>query len=138
MFLARLDPASRSLTYASAGHWPGYLFDRTGELKAQLPSTGVPLGLEPDTEFGTSLKMRLETGDLLLLLTDGIIEASSPHGELFGTGSVFNVVRESAGAPPDRMLASLFARVAAFDGGHVTDDRTAVLIEILHDRGQHA
>jgi hypothetical protein len=36
------------------------------------------------------------------------------------------------------MLASLFARVAAFDGGHVTDDRTAVLIEILHDRGQHA
>src|SRR5207244_4491644 len=41
LLLARLDPSSRSLVYASAGHLPGYLFSPAGEVKAVLKATGM-------------------------------------------------------------------------------------------------
>ena len=43
LLLVRLDPATRSLVYASAGHWPGYIFSPTGEVKVVLHATGMPL-----------------------------------------------------------------------------------------------
>src|SRR5262249_35549617 len=54
LFLARLDPRTRSLTYSSAGHWPGYVFDAQGVLKLVLRSTGLPLSLDPAANFANS------------------------------------------------------------------------------------
>lgn len=129
LFLARLDPATRSLTYSSAGHWPGYVFGGDGEVKAKLPSTGLPLGLDPQADYPTPPAIRLDPGDLLLLLTDGVIEAISPAGELFGIDRVLDAARGHAGTTPQNLLVALLARVDEFDGGRVTDDQTVLLLK---------
>src|SRR6185503_18239913 len=79
LFMARLDPATRLLAYASAGHPTAYLLDASGKIKTMLPRTGVPLGIRPDTEYVSSPEIPLEPGDIFLVLTDGIEEAMSPN-----------------------------------------------------------
>src|SRR5262249_35382813 len=54
LLLARLDPRTRSLVYQSAGHNPGYVLDGEGNVKAVLPSTGMPLGLLPEADFSST------------------------------------------------------------------------------------
>lgn len=129
LFLGRLDPATQSLTYASAGHWPGYVISREGVIKAQLPSTGIPLGLQLGEEFPTSPVIRMVEGDLLLLLTDGIVEATSPEGELFGIDRVLDLVRSHLNAAPYIILGELSLALREFTGGRFVDDRTAVVIK---------
>lgn len=131
LFLARLDPVKRELTYSSAGHWPAYLFGHDGGTKAKMPSNGIPLGLDPRTEFITPPPIRLAAGDLLLVLTDGVVEAMSPAGDLFGTDRMFAALRGHAAAPLEDVLRTLLACADEFCQGRITDDRTVVLARTL-------
>src|SRR6185436_9742299 len=53
LFLGRLDPTTRSWTYASAGHPAGYLLDANGQIESVFKRTGVPLGMRPDTNYSS-------------------------------------------------------------------------------------
>ena len=111
LFLARLNPLTRSLVYSSAGHLPGYLLDGRGEVRLVLPSTGLPLGLDPAGAFPIGLAVRLEPGDLLLLLSDGIIEATSGAGPQFGIERALEVVRAHRHEPAGDIVAALVQEV---------------------------
>jgi hypothetical protein len=87
--------------YANAGHWPGYVLDRQGRTKAVLASTGCPPGIDPAGEFPTGPATTLEPGELVLMLTDGIVEAASPEGEQFGLGRTLGIVRAHQREAPD-------------------------------------
>src|SRR6266496_5348664 len=54
VILARLDPRSPSLAYASAGHPSGYVLDAAGHVKAGLKRLGVPLGIQPEIGYVTA------------------------------------------------------------------------------------
>ena len=70
--------ADGTLTLANAGHLAPY---RNGE---ELPlDSALPLGVAPDTDY-TDSTLRLQPGDRLTFLSDGVVEAQSPTGELFG------------------------------------------------------
>lgn len=131
--LLGLEPATRSLRYSSAGHVPGYVLGPTGQTRAVLPSTDVPLGIDPRGEFPTSEAVTLEPGDLVLLLTDGIVEATSPSGELFGSERALGIVRRHQHQAPDDILAALFDAASAFCVHDVFDDLTAVVIKCDSD-----
>src|SRR5439155_3911078 len=75
VLLARLDPGTGSVVYSSAGHVPGYILSPTGEVKADLKATGIPLAILPDASFPAAPAPAPGPGELLLLLTDGIAEA---------------------------------------------------------------
>ena len=128
-FLMKLDPSTRSLDYASAGHLPGYVLDPQGHIRAILPSTGLPLGIDPTVKYPTAT-VSLEPGDLVLLITDGITEATSPDGELFGMVRTLNLVRQHQGKTPDEILTALFAGVADYSNHNCLDDLTAVVIKV--------
>ena len=131
--LARLDPATRGLVYVSAGHPTGYVLDRSGEVKALLESSGLPLGLDPDGEY-TSIGLGLEPGDLVLLLTDGVEEAGAVLGRPFGTGRILETVRSHRGEPARSIVAALHRRVLEFTRGEVqSDDITAIVIKVALD-----
>src|SRR5262249_22277366 len=93
LFLARLDPRTHSLVYSNAGHCRGYVFDARGEVKLVLQSTSHPLGLDTGGNFSNGPTLMLDSGDLVFLLSDGIVEASSGAGSLFGIGRALEVVR---------------------------------------------
>jgi len=128
-FLMGLDPRTRSFVYASAGHWPGYILNPDGQTRAVLPSTGLPLGILPTGEFPVSLPIPLHPGDLVLLFTDGIVEAASPDGRLFGLDRMLVNVRAHLHETPDHILEALFSAVEGFSEHFHQDDLTAVVIK---------
>jgi serine phosphatase RsbU (regulator of sigma subunit)/DNA-binding NarL/FixJ family response regulator len=136
LVFARLDPRTRSLVYSSAGHWPGYVLDSRGEVKKLLHSTGIPLGLDPMATFPDGAALTLEPGDLVLLLTDGIVEAFASDGPLFGMERALECVRVHRGATSSEIVAALFDEVRAFSHHLQSDDMTAVVIQVapLHPR----
>jgi serine phosphatase RsbU (regulator of sigma subunit)/putative methionine-R-sulfoxide reductase with GAF domain len=129
LFLLRLDPRTHSLLYANAGHWPGYVLDRQGRTKAVLASTGCPLGIDPASEFPTGPATTLEPGELVLLFTDGIVEAAPPDGKPFGLERTLGIVRAHQREAPDAILDTLFHAVGDFSGHPLQDDLTAVILK---------
>ena len=131
LFFAQIDPASRMLTYVNAGHPPGYVLDKSGNLKSILASTTTVLGVFPDTEFiaeGATGSWNLAT--LLLLLTDGVLEASSPDGTPFGVDRALGVVRDHRDGPAREIVDALYREVLAFSRRSLPrDDVTAVVVK---------
>lgn len=128
--MLRIDPRSRTFVYANAGHPSGYILNKTGELKSELKSLSMPLGVEPGTGFPTRGPLSLERGDLVLLITDGAFEARSPEGDLLGIERVVQIVRERIDRPKEEIVRSLHAEICQFTGSReLLDDVTIVLAE---------
>lgn len=131
-FLGCLDVANRSLTYGSAGHPAGYLFDASGAVKAFLESTAMPLGLFSSTEFPIAPPMQLHRGDTLLLLTDGILEALRSDGELFGVERACAIVRANRQRSAREIVVNLQQAVREFTGQErLSDDVTTLVLKVL-------
>jgi len=131
LLFARLDARNRSLVYANAGHPAGYVVDGSGRLKAELKSTAVPLAILPGAEFPTAAPVALEPGDVVLLLTDGILEARSSEDVPFGTERMLEVVRDNRRRSAREITENLCHSVREFSGGgKLADDVTVVAIKV--------
>jgi serine phosphatase RsbU (regulator of sigma subunit) len=130
LFLGRLDPLTRSLVYSNAGHLPAYVLDGRGEVKLILPSTGLPLGVDPIRGFPNRPAVHLEPGDLLFLLSDGIIEAPMGDGPQFSIGRTLEVVREHRQEPASEIIAALMHQVREWSQSTQADDMTAIIIKV--------
>lgn len=78
------------LVLANAGHLPPYLNSQ----EVSLPG-GLPLGVLPENTY-EEVRLYLHPGDRLLLMSDGVVEARHPSGELFGFDRVHNLSSQSA------------------------------------------
>jgi sigma-B regulation protein RsbU (phosphoserine phosphatase) len=131
LMLARLDPQSRILAYANAGHPWGHVLDDSGRLKARLPGTACPLGIAAKAEFPTGDPVQLAPGDTVLLLSDGLPEAMSPDGGLFGTERTLDVFSANRTKPAAEIIRSIYQAVQEFTGGTpLVDDVTMVVIKV--------
>jgi len=132
LFMARLDARERALIYASGGHPPGYILDAAGKVKRTLPRTGVPLGIHPDTKYLPAPEIKLERGDLLLALTDGLEEAVAPDDTLFGIDRVLGVVRTHQSEPAHQIVHALYEASRRFSQDTPqSDDVTAIVMKVL-------
>jgi sigma-B regulation protein RsbU (phosphoserine phosphatase) len=126
LFYALLDPATGRLDYTCAGHPFPLLRRADGEVE-ELGCGGLPLGIrEPIAPVCQSVT--LEPGDLLLLYTDGLAEATDPTGmEAFSFERVGALVRAggSAQAVHDRILEAFDQHVS---GEPLRDDLTLVVV----------
>lgn len=129
--IATLQPGVRALTYGGAGD--GMLvIGGNGRLKHKIPSTGMPVGLFADVGYEPAVRVSLEPGDILLLLTDGFREACNRQVELFGEAGVLNTVAAHREAPASQIFQAL--RQAACDfasGDHQSDDMTGIVVKVL-------
>jgi sigma-B regulation protein RsbU (phosphoserine phosphatase) len=132
LLLVSLHVASRSVEYANAGHPPGYLLDGGGAVKSELPATGLPLGLFPDSAYETRSLGRMEGGDTLVLLTDGVTDCGPPEDELFGAEQALDVVRSSLDSRSAETGERLYRAVRDTEkGGPQRDDVTTVVVKCL-------
>jgi len=130
LLLARLEPSTRSIVYASAGHMPGYVLSPSGEVMSILKSTGLPLAILRDGNFPTVTVPPLEPGELLLLFTDGIVEAYGPEGNLFGMHRLLDVVRNHQSQTSRSIVDTIYATVRTYCGPQTQlDDMTVIIIK---------
>ena len=107
-----------TLRFSSAGHPPAWLW-HDGELRP-LRATGPLLTLDPGGEY-TSFEVPLDTGDLLLLYTDGLSEARAGE-QLFGEERIANAVRRDPGMSADTLCKSLLEAARDFATAPLGDD----------------
>ena len=87
------------------------------------------MGIDQASEFLTGPTITLESGELLFLYSDGIVEASPPDGSLFGLKRTLGIVRAHQHETPDAILDALFDAVSDFSGHQLQDDLTAVVLK---------
>jgi serine phosphatase RsbU (regulator of sigma subunit) len=130
LLIAKLDPTDRSLVYAGAGHLPGYRLGPAGQVTARLESTGVPLAVLPDADYPTERAEPLRPGDVILFVTDGLVEAHGPGGDPYGMERLLNLVSRHRQASAREIIQALYASVREYCGrGAQPDDMTAIIIK---------
>ena len=132
LFYGVLDAATRSLWWTSGGHDPPFwLRPRTGEME-ELPNTGVPLGILEDATYEQAGPVTLETGDVLLIGTDGIWEAANPRRELFGKQRLRDLLIATAEKSAAEIHGAIIRAVHDFRATQPqADDITLVVIKAV-------
>ncbi len=119
------DDNSGMLTYTNAGHLPPMLF-RDGKV-SELDVNGMVVGAFPFAQYGES-RLQLESGDLLLIFTDGITEPENEYGEMFGEERVKEVVQRNAHLSLDSIVRTVMESVLDWTGSPELQDDMTILI----------
>ena len=126
-FLAEFDTATQRLEYINAGHNNPMLRRKDGAIE-RLETGGVPLGIAADSKFEIG-SVELASGDLLLLFTDGMVDAFNHAGEEFGDPRLISGVKSLQGQTAQQSMQFLMQQVDAFVGStHQFDDITCLVL----------
>lgn len=128
MLLASVDPRTGAVQWANAGHPSGFVLDASGQVKAEMRSTSLPLGLFPGPLGSAGRRVVLEPGDLLVIPTDGFGEATSPQGEELRFEAVLEVVRLHRARPAAEIIERVLDAVRAFRQGLPQEDDLTLVV----------
>ncbi|MEM1247060.1 MAG: PP2C family protein-serine/threonine phosphatase [Acidobacteriota bacterium] len=127
--LLRYDPANRELELASAGIPDPWLLSRHGVETLAVDGPRLPLGSMKAVEYEAA-RRTLEPGDRVVLVTDGLPEATGADGEPLGYERLTRLLEERRDDPLEELVESLFQSVGEL-GVQVDDDWTVVALEAL-------
>ena len=128
LFYAQLDGPSRQLRYVSAGHNPPFVVRRDGSHE-RLRQGGIVLGVFANQTFKSDVT-QLQSGDRLVLYTDGVTEACNSEDEEFGEDRLLQVLQENAAAPAVEIQKKILQSVAQFSHGTWQDDATLLVVAV--------
>jgi sigma-B regulation protein RsbU (phosphoserine phosphatase) len=129
-FYGVLDLARRRFTYSNAGHHPAIVFRADGK-RRYLKSGGLVLGIFDGVSYNEQF-IDLVPGDLLLLYTDGLVEAEEPGGEMYGRARLERFVAANAQMNARALCDAIYADMSCFTGApRPADDTTIVIAKIL-------
>lgn len=126
IFYGVLDMETGVVEYSNAGHNQQVVYKiATGEF-ISLSSKGIPLGVMTEEKFTTN-KIQLDSGDVLVTYTDGIVEAVNEEGEEFGDARLRSVIRSYAVNNSATMVNAIMREVEEFAGDVAQWDDMTVL-----------
>lgn len=129
-FIGVLDINENSFTYVNAGHNPPFFMhkDRTIDL---LENGGLILGMMPNVPYEQG-KVQLETGDWIVMFTDGVTEAQDEDGEDFDDERLMEVLRTNETVTAEIMKENILAAVKKYTGDvPQSDDITLLVLKTL-------
>lgn len=127
-----LDPATGQVRFANAGHNLPCQVGSNGVVERR--ATGMPLGLMPGMVYEEN-EINLEAGEVLLMYSDGLVEAHNPMGEMFGFPRLRQLLAQpflsASSYDPIHMIPYLLEELRLFtgDGWEQEDDVTFLLLE---------
>jgi phosphoserine phosphatase RsbU/P len=130
-FYGLLDSRKNLLTYCNAGHNPPLLVRSDGNT-SELRSSGAILGRLPDWRYEQVIQ-NLSAGDILLLFTDGVVEACDENEEPFGEERLLHFTRQTDGCSAMELLDRLSKAVTAHCNGKFQDDATMIVLQAKQD-----
>jgi len=127
-FYCVVDIRARKLTYTSAGHCAPILIRANGEV-LRLEVGGAVLGVLPDWQYEQA-EIALESGDRLLLFTDGVTEAANSREEEFGEERLIQLSSALRDRSAHELKNRVMQTVSSFTGGRAQDDATLVVAAV--------
>jgi sigma-B regulation protein RsbU (phosphoserine phosphatase) len=123
---------SRTLSLCSAGQTqPIHLSSKTGEASlVETEGDTFPLGILEEADYQET-RLKLASGDRVILYTDGIVEAMNEQEEIFGFDRLLEVVRSSRSMTAEALLKEILGRVEEFVGeAPQHDDLTVIVVSV--------
>lgn len=132
LFYGVLDCATRTLCYVNAGHNPPVVLREDGSVYWLDPS-GAPVGMFPDSNYQESV-FQLQPGDLVIVYTDGVTEATNPLGEEWGLEGLLKATAApqlERSASAEELVGLIFDSMDEFSKGCQTDDATLAVLRVV-------
>jgi len=128
------DDLNRTLQIANSG-LPRPIYCHHGEIEI-IEATGLPLGLFDDAEYD-EFSFQANTGDLFILFSDGILDATNSNGDLFGRRGVETIVKANCRLSAQSIVDAIFKAVQEHSaGGEAFDDQTILAIRVKGHSGK--
>lgn len=132
LFLGSINPSDGCMRYVNAGHNPPLLIPADAGPVTRLEPTGPMVGLLPGATF-TEGRARMNPGDVLVVFTDGVVDAEDIRGKELGEDPLIEAVR---GCEPSASATDIFEKLLTrtlthMEGGGFKDDVTLVVIKRL-------
>jgi sigma-B regulation protein RsbU (phosphoserine phosphatase) len=128
-FMGFLDPATHVVNYHSGGQGPILHFRAEGEACDWYKPTNFPVGIMEIDDKQESANLKLQPGDILALISDGVYEYNNLDGEEFGEQRVAEVFKTHHRLPMSELTDRLIQAVMKFGGtAPQEDDITLVLV----------
>ena len=132
--IAFFDLNDKSVTIARAGHnWPLYYCADTRTI-TELKPKGVSIGMFENVQFSARLeeqKIYLKQGDLLLLYSDGVTEATNPENLMFDVSGLKTAMTDSAEESSEMLIGNINSQLRRFvKSEELQDDATMVAIKV--------
>src|SRR6267143_3104877 len=128
LFYAHLDGPARRLRYVSAGHNPPFVLHRDGSHE-RLREGGLVLGVFANQSFKSGT-VELQSGDRMVLYTDGVTEASNSEDEEFGEDRVLQVLQQDPTRTAVEIQKNILQAAAQFSRGPWQDDATLLVVAV--------
>jgi sigma-B regulation protein RsbU (phosphoserine phosphatase) len=130
VFFMTVNPAEGTITWVNAGQQPPQLYDPATDEFTELKGVDIPLGVEPGWDYHERSMALPGPGQILCITTDGIWEARSPDGSMFGRERLRALIRDNRDRNAHDILAAVSGRVVEFSGARGReDDLTLVVIK---------
>lgn len=124
------QPADGRLVLANAGHITPLLRRAGGAVEFLPVISNLPLGIASDQQY-QAVGIQLRHGDSVLFLTDGLVEAFSPDGEMFGFERLAALFGSCGSLPADEVVEQLLDAVCRWQGdGRRADDMTVIVLQV--------
>jgi phosphoserine phosphatase RsbU/P len=124
-FFAVYDDESQRLRYVNCGHNPPFLARADGSV-ARLEATATVLGLFEEWDCSVAV-LELTAGDVLVIYTDGISEASPNEEDEFGEHRLIAAAQDGQGRSADEILEAIISEVQGFSHGEQADEMTLIV-----------
>jgi hypothetical protein len=134
-----IDAVNKKIKFASAGHPQQVLWRGRNNEICRLPIGGTILGPFPDSAYKNA-EMNIETGDRLVLFTDGVVEAMNKAGDFFGDERLEEFIKQhspdSANVIVDQFITHLSKWSGRPGNSSFDDDLTLIIIDVTGDAGK--
>ncbi len=128
-FLAEIDTVTRSLTYINAGHNLPILRRVSGGIE-RLEAGGLPFGIMADAQYRSG-SVTLSPGDLLVIFTDGVVEAENKSGEEFDDQRLLDLFKPPPKGSAEDQLKYLMSSIDGFvRTTRQHDDITCLILQV--------
>ena len=131
LFFLVIEAKTGHITWVRAGHDPVLCYTPDEDHFEKLEGQGLPLGVEKSWQY-QDYSHTVRPGQILVLTSDGVLEAHNKEGEMFGKERVKEITRRYADLGADGIRLALIDAVSAFRGdAHQEDDITLVVLKFL-------
>jgi serine phosphatase RsbU (regulator of sigma subunit) len=127
LFYLQYHPGKRVIEYASAGHPPTLLWQAAQGQCHRLDPEGLIVGVKKDFPYEKAT-YSLASGDVLLLFTDGLIEAENDQNELFGEERLASLLKENHQMPPKDLINHIIDQVRLFSSHRNFNDDVSMIV----------
>ena len=132
LFICEIHPGNQIIHWVNAGHDPAMIYDHIRSEFGELPGKALPLGVSELTAY-QKFDRPIQPGQIIVLGTDGIWEAQSPQGEMFGKERFKDVIRQNAARPAKDIIQAVINAVDRFcQPLGKADDVTLVVVKVLN------